>query len=423
MRLARCRSVALSGVRGTVVDIEVHIGGMPGFTIVGLPDASLHEARDRVRAAVLSSAESWPLQRITVSLSPAVLPKRGSHFDLGIATAIVAAAEAEPTRIPADMVLLGELALDGRLRPVPGVLPASLAAVAAGASHVVVPEGNAGEAGLVPGLSVLGARSLRQVLAILRDEPVPDEPADPLACCRGSGIERGSARPGRRRGPGPAKHVLEVAAAGHHHLMLTGPPGAGKTMLARRLPGLLPDLTTEESLDVTAIHSVAGIIAPDRPLVTRPPFSDPHHTATVVSVVGGGGRSLRPGAASLAHLGVLFLDEAPRIRPAGARRTPPAARTWRDRRLSCSGDRGVPGPLSSCAGGQPMQVREPRHPRPHVRVQPGRCAPVRTADLRSGAGPDRPALHGRATDGGEPGWRRCRRRTEQDRRGSGSGST
>ena len=187
MRLARCRSVALSGVRGTVVDIEVHIGGMPGFTIVGLPDASLHEARDRVRAAVLSSAESWPLQRITVSLSPAVLPKRGSHFDLGIATAIIAAAEAEPMRIPADMVLLGELALDGRLRPVPGVLPASLAAVAAGARHVVVPEGNAGEAGLVPGLSVLGARSLRQVLAILRDEPVPDEPADPLAAATAAG--------------------------------------------------------------------------------------------------------------------------------------------------------------------------------------------------------------------------------------------
>lgn len=318
MRLARCRSVALAGVTGTVVDVEVHIGGMPGFTLVGLPDASLAEARDRVRAAVLCSGERWPLQRITVSLSPAALPKRGSHFDLGVAVAIVAAGEDLPAGAADEMIFLGELALDGRLRPVPGVLPAVLAAAGAGATHVVVPESNAGEARLVPGVSVLGVRSLRQVLAVLRGEPVPDEPEPSPAM--GAAAPTGDAAEiptdladvADQRG---AKRAVEVAAAGHHHLMLTGPPGAGKTMLARRLPGLLPDLSTDESLEVTAIHSVAGVLPVDRPLVTRPPFADPHHTASVAAVVGGGSRLIRPGAASRAHLGVLFMDEAPEFAP------------------------------------------------------------------------------------------------------------
>jgi magnesium chelatase family protein len=310
--------VALAGVRGTVVDIEVHIGGMPGFTLVGLPDASLAEARDRVRAAVLCSGERWPLQRITVSLSPAALPKRGSHFDLGVAVAVVAAGEDLPTGAADEMIFLGELALDGRLRPVPGVLPAVLAAVGSGATHVVVPESNAGEARLVPGVSVLGARSLRQVLAVLRGEPVPDEPESlpvaGIAAQTGDVVEMpvDLADVADQQG---AKRAVEVATAGHHHLMLTGPPGAGKTMLARRLPGLLPDLSTAESLEVSAIHSVAGVLPTDQPLIIRPPFADPHHTASVAAVVGGGSRLIRPGAASRAHLGVLFMDEAPEFGP------------------------------------------------------------------------------------------------------------
>ncbi len=311
MRLGRARSVGLSGVRGTVVDIEAHIGGMPGFTMVGLPDASLVEARDRVRAAILTSGESWPLQRITVSLSPASMPKRGSYFDLGIAVAILEAGDQLPTGAGGDIVFFGEMSLDGRLRAVRGVLPAVLAASSAGLDRVVVPEANAAEARLIPGMSVLGARSLAQVVAVLRGLPMPDEPPDPPTTAPEPASALHELDMADVAGQGEAKRGVEIAAAGHHHLMLGGVPGAGKTMLAQRLPGLLPDLSAEESLEVTAIHSVAGVLPPHQPLVTRPPFAEPHHTASAAAVVGGGSRQIRPGAASVAHRGVLFMDEAP----------------------------------------------------------------------------------------------------------------
>jgi magnesium chelatase family protein len=306
MALAHTLSIALAGLTAHVVTVEADIGaGLPAMVWTGLPDAAVRQSADRVRSAVNSSREPWPAHRITIGLSPASVRKSGSGFDLAVATAILAASGALPATAVRRLVVIGELGLDGRVHPVPGVLPAVIGAVRQGNDTIVVPCANADEARLVPGAEIVAVGSLAELCARLRGEPF--DPPEPVPS------------PVPVTEPGPdlvdvvgqeeARYALEVAAAGGHHLMLTGPPGVGKSLLAERLPGLLPDLGPDEALEVSSIHSLLGRLTPGRPLLRRPPICAPHHSATVAALVGGGAGVPGPGSVSLAHRGVLFLDE------------------------------------------------------------------------------------------------------------------
>jgi magnesium chelatase family protein len=314
-------SVALDGVVGRVVTVEADVhNGVPAWALSGLPDTVVSQARDRCRSAMVNSLQSWPDRRVTVALYPADVRKGGSHYDLAIALALLVADASIPGERVRRSAVFGELALDGRLRAVPGVLPAVVAAFEAGIEDVIVPAPNVAEARLVEGVRVLGVRSLAECIAVLSGHDPPDEPLPPP-------LHEGPPPPARLlqprdcgdlsdvRGQAAARWCVEVAAAGGHHLFLHGPPGAGKTMLAERLPGLLPDLELSRSLEVSQVHSVAGLLSRAEPLIVRPPFLAPHHNDTVASVVGGGSRAIRPGAISLAHRGVLFMDEAPEFKP------------------------------------------------------------------------------------------------------------
>ncbi|MEV0680467.1 YifB family Mg chelatase-like AAA ATPase [Actinosynnema sp. NPDC050436] len=308
MALASAWCVALFGVDGVPVEIEADVGaGSVRTQLLGLPDAALHESKDRVKAAVRNSAHAWPTQRVTLGLSPATLPKGGSGYDLALACVVLAASGAVPGDRLHGTVLLGELALDGRVRTVRGVLPALLAARRAGLTRAVVPTASLPEAALVAGLEVRGTGTLADVIDWLNGSDgsltPPATPAQPPPAPPGKDLADVVGQP-------EARWALEVAAAGGHHVLLTGPPGTGKTMLAERLVSLLPPLSADEAIGVTAIHSIAGLLTPEAPLVATPPFVSLHPSTSTAALVGGGSGLAKPGAVSRAHRGVLFIDEA-----------------------------------------------------------------------------------------------------------------
>ncbi len=305
MSLARARGAMIAGVSGLVVSIEAYLSqGLPGLTLVGLADTAVGESRDRVRAAIQNSQLTWPSERrITIGLSPASVQKRGAMLDLAIAMSLLSASGQVPERL--DVVAVGELSLDGSVNEVRGLLVAAIAARAFGATTLIVPHTQVAEAKLVPNLDVVGVATLKDAVSFFRGEPfaVPDVP--PVDFTMSSPADLADVR-----GQPEARMALEIAAAGGHHLALAGSPGIGKSMLAARLPSLLPELSEELAVEVTGIHSIAGLLKPGQGLIRTAPFLAPHHNATIASLVGGGAKQPRVGMVTLAHGGVLCLDEA-----------------------------------------------------------------------------------------------------------------
>ena len=313
MPVTKTYAVSLVGLAGTIIEIEAEISSnLPSFVLVGLPDASLSEARDRVRAAAHNSGLALPGRRVTVNLSPASVPKRGASFDLAIAMAILAASAKVKADSVARFIHLGELGLDGSVRGIPGVLPAVLAAKSHGWLHFIVPAENVEEAALVEGISVFGATNLAQVARHHGADVLAEELVRFVGARPDLNLEHdGDLDLSDVVGQDDAVNALALAAAGGHHILMVGPPGVGKTMLAERLPSILPALTFDESLETSALRSISGGPRAISELAARRPFEAPHHTASLTSLIGGGANLPRPGLVSLANHGVLFLDEAP----------------------------------------------------------------------------------------------------------------
>ncbi len=315
--LASVRSAMLFGVEGLTLDVQVHVStGLPSYTFVGLPDAAVRESRDRVRAALLSSGLTWPLRRVTVNLAPSGVRKSGPGLDLPFALGLMMASEELPAGVLDGVGVIGELGLDGSLRPVPGVLAMADVLRRSGANAVLVPAGNALEAALVREVRVLAATSLIEARDALKGEGDWAQPVPPLETGDDPAVGDDDAGPDLAvvRGLPSGRRALEVAAAGGHHLLMVGRPGAGKTLLARCLPSILPPLDPEEALEVTRIQSAAGQSIGGRLVVARP-FRAPHHTASAAALVGGGSGRPRLGEVTLAHRGILFMDELAEFSP------------------------------------------------------------------------------------------------------------